>query len=161
MDLGIAGRTALVLGAGGGLGSAVPVVLAREGVKVALDIDHTSLTATAELLADAGRTSKTIIWDLGNLAAVDAHVGAIESDLGVVDILVNITGGPPPGSVRAISAEAWTNQFRAMVLSVIAITDRVLPSMRANHFGPIITSTSSGVIAPIPNSESPMRCAAH
>ena len=45
----------------------------------------------------------------------------------------------------------WSKQFQAMVLSVIAITDRVLPNMRARHWGRIITSTSSGVLAPIPN----------
>ncbi len=45
----------------------------------------------------------------------------------------------------------WSKQFQAMVLSVIAITDRVLPNMRARHWGRIITSTSSGVVAPIPN----------
>jgi 3-oxoacyl-[acyl-carrier protein] reductase len=152
MDLGIFGRTALVLGAGGGLGSAIAAALAREGVKLALaDIDDTSLTATAELVASAGGTSKKIKWDLADLAAIEANVGAIESDLGTVDILVNITGGPPPGPVTGISAEAWTTHFRAMVLSVMAITERVLPSMRTNQFGRIVTSVSSGVIAPIPN----------
>jgi 3-oxoacyl-[acyl-carrier protein] reductase len=45
----------------------------------------------------------------------------------------------------------WSKHFQAMVLSVIAITDRVLPNMRARHWGRVITSTSSGVVAPIPN----------
>jgi 3-oxoacyl-[acyl-carrier protein] reductase len=152
MDFGIFGRTALVLGAGGGLGSAIAAALAREGVKLALaDIDDMALTATAELVASAGGTSKKIKWDLADLAAIETNVGAIESDLGTIDILVNITGGPPPGPLAGISAEAWTTHFRAMVLSVMAITDRVVPSMRTQQFGRIITSVSSGVIAPIPN----------
>jgi 3-oxoacyl-[acyl-carrier protein] reductase len=45
----------------------------------------------------------------------------------------------------------WTQHFQAMVLSIIAITDRVLPGMREKHWGRIITSTSSGVVSPIPN----------
>jgi 3-oxoacyl-[acyl-carrier protein] reductase len=45
----------------------------------------------------------------------------------------------------------WSKHFHAMVLSVIAITDRVLPNMRARHWGRVITSASSGVVSPIPN----------
>src|ERR1700722_16461627 len=90
MDLGIIGRTALVLGAGGGLGSAIAAALAREGAKLALaDIDEISLTAAAELVASAGGTSKSIKWDLADLAAIEANIAAIESDLGAVDILIN------------------------------------------------------------------------
>ncbi|HEY9281216.1 MAG TPA: SDR family oxidoreductase, partial [Eoetvoesiella sp.] len=47
--------------------------------------------------------------------------------------------------------ELWLKSFQSMVLSVIAITDRVLPGMRQRKWGRIITSTSSGVVAPIPN----------
>jgi 3-oxoacyl-[acyl-carrier protein] reductase len=47
--------------------------------------------------------------------------------------------------------DLWRQNFNAMVLSVIAITDRVLPGMRERKWGRIITSTSSGVVAPIPN----------
>jgi len=45
----------------------------------------------------------------------------------------------------------WAKHFQSMVLSVIAITDRVLPGMRSNGWGRIVTSTSSGVVSPIPN----------
>jgi len=68
-----------------------------------------------------------------------------------VDILINNTGGPPPTSAAGQDPALWAKQFQAMVLSVIAITDRVLPGMKSRGWGRIITSTSSGVIAPIPN----------
>ena len=71
--------------------------------------------------------------------------------MGPVDILVNNTGGPPPTTASGQDPELWSKHFQAMVLSVIAITDRVLPNMRARHWGRVITSTSSGVVAPIPN----------
>ncbi|MGE7469417.1 SDR family oxidoreductase [Bosea sp. NPDC003192] len=152
MDLGIAGRTALVLGAGGGLGRAIARTLAREGVKVALaDIDETALAATAADLAALGAPHLARRWDIGRLDETDGHLAAIGEALGPVDILVNNTGGPPPSLAAGVPAETWTAQFQAMVLSVIALTDKVLPGMRERGFGRIVTSTSSGVVAPIPN----------
>ena len=90
-------------------------------------------------------------WDLADLSVIDANVGAVEAALGQVDILINNTGGPPPTTAAGQSPDLWTAQFQAMVASVIATTDRVLPGMIARRWGRIITSTSSGVIAPIAN----------
>jgi 3-oxoacyl-[acyl-carrier protein] reductase len=152
MDLGIRDRTALVLGAGGGLGKAISVALAREGVKVALgDIDDKALAVTAGAVQEAGGSAHSIVWDLANLAAVNENVSAVENKLGPVDILVNITGGPPPTPAAGQDPATWNKQFQAMILSVIAITDRALPSMKTRKWGRVITSTSSGIIAPIPN----------
>src|SRR5699024_5315239 len=75
----------------------------------------------------------------------------IETTLGEVDILVNITGGPPPTPVVGQGLEEWKSSFESMVLSIIKVTDRVVPGMRQRGWGRVITSTSSGVIAPIPN----------
>jgi len=152
MDLGIQGRTALILGAGGGLGGAIALALAHEGVQTALgDLDEKAVTATAAAVAAAGARALAIVWDLADLASIGAHVNAVEEKLGPVDILVNITGGPPPTPAAGQDPALWSKHFQAMILSVIAITDRVLPSMRARKWGRVITSTSSGVIAPIPN----------
>lgn len=151
MDLGITGRTALVLGAGGGLGGAIARELAREGaVVVAAGRTQEKLAATVEDIIAAGGTAHALTWDLADLEAVDERVAEIEERWGGVDILVNNTGGPPPGTVTGQDAGVWEEQFRAMVLSVIALTDRVLPGMRERGWGRVITSTSSGVVAPIP-----------
>jgi len=148
MDLGIAGKTALVLGAGGGLGGAIARSLAREGVKVAAaDLD----LKAAEKTASALKNALALAWDLADLAAIDGHVAKIEQTLGPIDILVNNTGGPPPTPAGGQDPALWRKQFEAMVLSLIAVTDRVLPGMRSRQWGRIVTSTSSGVIAPIPN----------
>jgi 3-oxoacyl-[acyl-carrier protein] reductase len=85
------------------------------------------------------------------LSSIDDNIRAIELALGTVEILVNITGGPPSTTVAGQSAQLWLDQFQSMTLSVISIADRVLPNMRAQGWGRIVTSTSSGVIAPIPN----------
>ncbi len=152
MDLGIKGRTALVLGAGGGLGGAIARTLAREGAKVAVaDLDAKAAEATAKAIADAGGQALAVAWDLADLGVVDANVKRVESSLGGIDILVNNTGGPPPTPATGQDPAIWSKHFQAMVLSVIAITDRVLPGMRGRKWGRIVTSTSSGVVAPIPN----------
>ncbi|AOO81935.1 SDR family oxidoreductase [Bosea vaviloviae] len=152
MDLGIKGKTALVLGAGGGLGGAIATALAREGVRVALgDIDPAALERTATAIEAEGGTALTLAWDLADLSIIEDRIATIEAELGPVDILVNNTGGPPPTPASGQPSELWAKHFQAMVLSVIALTDRVLPSMRERNWGRIITSTSSGVVAPIPN----------
>jgi 3-oxoacyl-[acyl-carrier protein] reductase len=152
VDLGIKGKTALVFGAGGGLGGAIAQALAAEGANIALaDVNAEALAATAGSLQDAGAQTMSLTWDIADLSVIDAHVGAIEQRFGAVDILVNNTGGPPPTTAAGQSPELWSKHFQAMVMSVIAITDRVLPGMRAKKWGRIITSTSSGVVSPIPN----------
>jgi 3-oxoacyl-[acyl-carrier protein] reductase len=75
----------------------------------------------------------------------------VEARFGPVDVLVNNTGGPPPTPAAGQDPALWTKNFQMMVLSVIALTDRVLPRMRERKWGRVITSTSSGVAAPIPN----------
>lgn len=152
MKLGIEGRVALVLGAGGGLGGAISRSLAAEGVRVAVaDIDVEAAQRTVAEILDSGGVAFAIQWDLGDLDSIEGKITAVEGELGPVDILVNNTGGPPPTPASGQDPALWRKHFNSMVLSVIAITDRVLPGMRERKWGRIITSTSSGVVAPIPN----------
>lgn len=152
MDLGLRGKTALVLGAGGGLGRAIAKALAREGARVgAADVNADGLGAALRDIAEAGSEGIALAWDLADLTQVERHIVTLERTFGAVDVLVNNTGGPPPTPAAGQTSELWSRHFNAMVLSVIAITDRVLPAMRARKWGRIITSTSSGVVAPIPN----------
>jgi 3-oxoacyl-[acyl-carrier protein] reductase len=152
MDLGLKDKTALVLAGGGGLGRAIAKALAGEGAKVAVaGIGAKSVAGTEAALAAIGGKSIGLIWDLSDLAQIDGHVSKIERELGPVDILVNNTGGPPPTPASGQDPALWSRHFQAMVLSVVAITDRVLPNMRNRHWGRVITSTSSGVVSPIPN----------
>src|SRR6202453_2363343 len=152
MDLGLRDKTALVLAGGGGLGGAIAKALAAEAAKVAVaGIGAKSIAGTEAELAAIGGKSIGLLWDLSDLAQIDGHITKIEHELGPVDILVNNTGGPPPTPASGQDPAVWSRYFQAMVLSVIAITDRVLPNMRARHWGRVITSTSSGVVSPIPN----------
>src|SRR5215213_10068970 len=152
MDLGLRDKTALVLGAGGGLGRPIAKSLAEEGARVAIaDINAEALEPTLQDIAAAGSEGLPLTWDLADLSLIDGHVSSIEWRFGPVNVLINNTGGPPPTLASGQAPELWSTHFQAMVLSVIALTDRVLPGMRERKWGRIVTSTSSGVVAPIPN----------
>ena len=152
MDLRIEGKTALVLGAGGGLGSAIAQNLAKEGVKLALgDIDRDGIARLSAEIKAAGGQSITLPWDLKDTGVIDGNVSQIEREIGEVDILIGLTGGPPPTPASGQPQNLWLDSFKSMVMSIISIADRVLPGMRRRKWGRIITSTSSGVVAPIPN----------
>jgi 3-oxoacyl-[acyl-carrier protein] reductase len=152
MDLGLSGKTALVLGAGGGLGGAIARSLAAEGARVvAADIDFAAAKKTADGIAEAGGEAMPLAFDLADLGAIDERVAEVEAAYGPVEVLVNNTGGPPPTPASGQDPALWSKHFQSMVLSVIALTDRCLPAMREKKWGRIITSTSSGVVAPIPN----------
>jgi 3-oxoacyl-[acyl-carrier protein] reductase len=152
MELGISGKVALVLGGAGGLGAAIAMGLAREGAAVVVaDRDMEALHAVERRLVEVQPHCQSTVWDLADLDAIDGRLIAIEARLGTVDILVNNTGGPPPSTAYGLGAAVWREHFETMVQAPIAIADRVLPGMRAKRWGRIITSASSGVIAPIPN----------
>lgn len=152
MHFGLEGKVALVFGAGGGLGGAIARSLAAEGaIAVVADIDEAAANATAAAITQDGGRALALAWDIADLSVIKPKLEKIESAFGTVDVLVNNTGGPPPTLVSGQSPETWSKYFDMMVRSVIAVTDHVLPGMRQKGWGRIITSTSSGVVAPIPN----------
>lgn len=152
MDFELRGKTALVFGATGGLGSAIARALAAEGANLVLaGRNADTLASMVVKMEQSGTAVMPLAWDLADLSIIHRQITAIEERFGTVDILVNNTGGPAPTPVSGQTPELWSNSFQSMVLSVIAITDRVLPGMRQKKWGRIITSTSSGVVAPIPN----------
>lgn len=152
MDLGIAGRVCLVMGAGGGLGRGIARSLAAEGAVVAgggVSRDH--LDATGRVLAQDGQAFLPVVADLRRPETLAEAVTKIKKDLGPISILVNNSGGPRPGPVAGVGPEEWQENFAQMAASLFYLTDLVLPDMRAQRWGRIVTSTSSGVIAPIAN----------
>lgn len=151
MDLGISGKGALVMAAGGGLGGAISAALAREGVNVvAADIDLEKAEATAAAIRAEGGRAEAMKWDLSELSAFPGLFAEAGEKAGGIDILVNNTGGPPPGPITDVEADQWRRQFEAMVLSVFELTQLALRGMRERGWGRVITSASSGVVTPIP-----------
>lgn len=152
MNFDLASKTALVLAGGGGLGRAIADALAAEGARVALaDVDEEAVKRTALEIENRGAVALPLVWDLADLGLIETNVAAIETVLGPVQVLINMTGGPPATPASGQAPDLWRKQFQAMVLSVIALTDRILPGMKSRRWGRVITSTSSGVVAPIPN----------
>ncbi|MBW9056345.1 SDR family oxidoreductase [Rhizobium mesosinicum] len=104
------GKTALVFGAGGGLGGAIARSLASEGVGVAAaDIDDIAAAKTADGIVSAGGQAISIGWDIADLSVIDARLAVIAKAFGPVDILVNNTGGPPPTPASGQTAESTTS----------------------------------------------------
>lgn len=152
MDFGIQGRVALVSGAGGGLGRAMAIALAGEGVQVAVcGRTLSALQETVSLIEKQGGTAQAWVLDLTAPESFDDVLMQIRRTFGPVGILINNSGGPPPTKAVGVAPDAWQSQFSTMVSSLIQLTDKVLPDMHNAGWGRIITSTSSGVIAPIAN----------
>jgi 3-oxoacyl-[acyl-carrier protein] reductase len=152
VNLGLDGKTALVVGGGGGLGRAVAGALAREGARVAVAGRNEEPAArTVEAIAAEDGEASRVYLDLTDHASLDAALESIRARYGEVEILFNNSGGPPPTTAAGQPADLWREQFEAIVLGVISLTDRVLPAMRAAGWGRIITNASSGVEAPMPN----------
>ena len=150
MDLGIKGKRALVLGASQGLGKAIAIALANEGVDLLLaarNSDNLALTQAA--CQQAGVQAECMALDLMDSTSVQHCIATLHSH--PVDILVSNSGGPPPGTVPGVASDAWASQFNAMVLHQIEIIEAALPSMRENRWGRVLAVSSSGIQIPIPH----------
>ncbi|WP_425087692.1 SDR family oxidoreductase [Stappia sp.] len=149
MDLGLADKKALVLGASRGLGRAIAETLAAEGAHVIAAARNADTIRDWAADLPAGKV-EALALDLTDIAAVDKAIDGLLAD-GGVDVLVNNIGGPPPGTAQAAKRGDWISQFEGMAANLFHITGRLLPKMQERGFGRVITITSSGVEQPIPN----------
>ena len=115
VDLGIEGRTALVMAASRGIGRGIAEALAREGARVAISSrSEDSLRDAAE---EIGGEVRIFAADTGDLDRVRRLPGEVAEALGPIEILVLNTGGPPPGGALDNSLEEWEAAFRSLVLA--------------------------------------------
>ncbi|WP_313615294.1 SDR family oxidoreductase [Agrobacterium sp.] len=153
MDFGISGKRALVLASSRGLGLGIATALVKEGVNVLL-VGRTSekLEANCKALNALGKgKADWVRGDISEASFVADMVDAVKQKLGGIDILINNTGGPTPGTAEEITAEKLETFFQSMVLRVITLTGAFLPQMKEQGWGRIVTVASSGVFEPIPN----------
>ncbi len=152
MDLGISGKTALVLGASQGLGRAIAEGLAAEGVNLVLAArNEKALGELASALSATHPVSVTVaVVDLADAGSVEALCARVRDDF-KPDILINNAGGPPPSVSTGIALEAWQRATQTLLFSIVRVTEAALESMRARRWGRILAIGSSGVIQPIPN----------
>ena len=151
MDLGLAGKIAMVAGASRGLGYAVARALAAEGARVSILSRHPSAIreAAQRIEAETGGQALAVAGDVGSLEAIVRWHEATLGRFGGVDLLFTNSGGPPPGPILGFSDDDWRHAFELLVLSSLRTVRTVVPSMRQG--GSILLSTSSSVREPIPN----------
>jgi 3-oxoacyl-[acyl-carrier protein] reductase len=146
MDLGIAGRKAIVCASSKGLGKACALALAQAGCEIFVNgRDAKLLEATAAEIRSVGAAVVAIAGDIGDPAVRAAMLAACPAP----DILVNNNGGPPPQPFNAITREDLLRGLEANMLTPIALAQAAIPGMIERRFGRIINITSSSVRAPI------------
>ncbi|MCK9363076.1 MAG: SDR family oxidoreductase [Syntrophales bacterium] len=148
MELGIEGRKAIIGGASAGLGKACALALAKEGVDVTIVARTRERieAAGAEIAAATGVNVQAIAVDINTDEGRKEVLAACPSP----DIIVNNSGGPPPGDFRDWGRDAWLAALNNNMLGAIFMIKDTLDGMIARRFGRIVNITSSAVKAPIP-----------
>jgi 3-oxoacyl-[acyl-carrier protein] reductase len=140
MDLGVAGRVALITGGSAGLGYATAEALAREGVRIALNgRDGARLdTAVAKLRAETGAEVGAFPGDVSVRADAEAVVRSAAGAMGAVDILLCNAAGPGPGPFLQHSPDDWQEALDLNLLSAVNLSRAALPAMRERRWGRIL-----------------------
>ena len=147
MDLGIAGRKAIVCAASKGLGRACAMSLAREGVELVINARSAEpLEATAEKIRkETGAIVTTVACDI----TTDAGRNSVLAACPQPDILVTNAGGPPPGDFRDWDRDNWIAAIDANMLTPIFLIKKTVDGMIERKFGRVVNVTSAAVKAPI------------
>ena len=146
MDLGIAGRTALVCGASKGLGRACAEALAAEGVNLVITgrSSEPLETAAAEL---RDRHGVAVTAAAGDITTDEGRAAALAA-CPAPDILINNAGGPPVGDWRGFKREQWLAAVDSNMVAGIMLTQQVIEGMAERRFGRIVNITSAMVKMP-------------
>ena len=153
MNLNLENKNAIVCASSQGLGKAAAIDLAKEGVNLAIcSRDQEKIDkAKEEILQKTDHNIKVIALkaDLDSLEDIQIFLQEVEQSLGVVDILVNNTGGPPPSTFEQISDEDWQNAFNSTMMSAIRLSRALVPNMKKKEWGRIINISSVSVKTPV------------
>lgn len=145
VDLGIAGRRALITASSRGLGNACATALAAEGVHVTINgLSEENLSKAAADLATHGVEVKAVAADINTPEGRAALLEACPEP----DILVNNNWGPPPGDWLSFEYEDWLGAVEANMLAPIMMIKAVVPAMRERKFGRVVNITSQMVKSP-------------
>lgn len=138
------GKTALITGGGRGIGKALAVALAAEGVNIGLmGRSAATLEETAALLKDSGVKVAIAVADVSDREAVEAAVAKLEAEVGPANILLNNAGIASFGGFLDLDPEEWENIIKVNLLGVYYVTRAVLPGMIERKGGDIINISST------------------
>jgi 3-oxoacyl-[acyl-carrier protein] reductase len=151
VDLGLAGKVALVGGSSRGLGRAVADELAAEGTDLVLCARGADALdrAASEIRTATGVRVEPVAVDLATPSGVRIVADAAFAAFGKIDVLVTNTGGPPAGAFEAHSLDVWRAAYANLLESVVALTQAFLPGMKQRGWGRIINITSIAVKQPV------------
>jgi 3-oxoacyl-[acyl-carrier protein] reductase len=149
MDLGIAGRWAIVCGSSRGLGLACAEALTREGVNVVVNgrTAEDLLVAQAALASIGSGEIKSVLGD----ATSDDGRAALLAACPEPDILINNSAGPAPKLFADIKPAEWPDAVARNMIAPLLLTQAVLPAMTTRRFGRIVNITSAMVTTPRPH----------
>ena len=152
MDLGLAGKIALVTGGSDGLGRATAHRLAAEGATVVIcgrRADHLDKVAQ-EIAADTGATVTAIRADVSSAEDCAALIEGTVAAHGGLDILVNNAGASAAHGLNEVDDAAWQADFDLKVMAAVRLCRAAVPHMRARGGGAIVNASISGGKAPGP-----------
>ncbi len=143
------GRTAVITGAGSGIGRALAIELAGRGARLALsDVDEPSVQSTVHTCRDLGATAHGYRLDVADRAAVHAHAQDVVGDLGAVHLLVNNAGVALHGPVSELTEEDFRWVMEIDFWGVVHGTQAFLPHLAASGDGQLANVSSIfGIIA--------------
>lgn len=147
MDLGIAGKSAIVCASSRGLGRACAEALAHEGVNVVINgRDRRALEIAAdEIRSIASAEVEAVVGDI----QVDTTRATLLEMCPDPDILVNNNGGPAPGAFKDWNRDDWVAAFDANMIAATLMIQAVLPGMVERRFGRVVNITSAMVKTPL------------
>jgi 3-oxoacyl-[acyl-carrier protein] reductase len=152
MDLGITDKVALIGGSSAGLGRGVAEALAEDGCKIVLTGRRAEkLMQTRDQIAERYQVEVLAVpCDMADSLSIESLADQVLGHFGQVDILVNNTGGPPPGTFEEITPEQWADACQLTLFSAQHCARMFLPGMIDAGWGRVINITSISVKQPIP-----------
>lgn len=152
MDLGIKNRVALVAASSRGIGKAIALQLSREGAKVMLCArnEERLFRTKEEIASETGGAVSAVVADVTDKNQVQNLVKEVVKEFKTVEILVSNAGGPPSGLVDDFSPDDYRAALELNLLSTVNLCYEVMPLMKKQRWGRIITMASVSAKQPIP-----------
>lgn len=153
MDLGIAGKKALVFASTKGLGKASALELSRAGCRVVISSrsEENCINVADEFFAATGIRPEYAVIDVEDIQSVQVGITKLIHDLDGIDIFVFNGGGPKAGYFGELAPSDWDNAYTQIIKSFVTATELILPHMQRSRWGRIIAITSIAALEPMNN----------